>query len=92
MVDIKEFLSEDEDEVLGDIHEKVCEDLRELIEDYLLAVKDEVDGEGILKGVELIYKDINFSVRLPADREGHLVEAIEKETNARADVPNNMYI
>ena len=90
MVDIQKFLSEEEDIILADIHDRVCEELRELIEDYLSAVKEEVDSKGILRDVGIFYRDINLSLRLPMDREEAFVEAADRET--KKSVPTDMYI
>ena len=79
MVDINNFLSKEEDELLGEIHDRVCEELRELIEDYLLAVKEEVDTTNILKDIQLLYKDINLSLRLPEERQEQFETVIEKD-------------
>lgn len=91
MANIEKFLSEEEDTILADIHERVCEELRELIEDYLSAVKEEVDGKGILRDIGIFYKDINLSLRLPMAREEAFAEAADRETKKK-DVPSDMYI
>lgn len=90
MADIEKFLSEEEDIILADIHERVCEELRDLIEDYLSAVKEEVDEKGVLKDIGIFYKDINLSLRLPMERETAFAKAAEKEI--KKSVPIDMYI
>ena len=91
MVYIKELLSDEEDALLGEIHDRVCEELQELIEDYLMAVKEEVDTANILQEIGLIYKSINFSLKLPNDRQAKLDAVIDEEIKKR-DMPTGMFI
>jgi hypothetical protein len=90
MVDIKESLTEEEIAVIDEIYGRVCEDLRELIEDYLRAAQEEVDTAGLIKDIILRYTDLNISVSLPIEREKELVDKLSNKKDD--DMPTDMYI
>jgi len=90
MVELNNFLTDEEDVLLAEIHERTCDELRELIEDYLVAVKEEVDGQNLLKDIVIGYNDINIAIRLPADRQKAYETEVEKEV--KKSIPTDMFI